>query len=193
VIPCSCVSDLIFPRVFWPRVRFGLLFFPHGSVLHLTRSVKAYLFFPVRLDFVLRHPVVQFFFPFFLLARRSAASHVRGFPLLDLLPRFPAGGFDFAPGCRTRFQSRARDRTQYAAPVCLVPFFVPLSTLGSAHAAPVTGSCFALRQARAQGIFSLLGFSGRWFLPKEFSVLGQARPLVRTARVSASSSHGHRR
>jgi hypothetical protein len=76
---------------------------------------------------------------------------------------------------------------------CLVPFFVPLSTLGSAHAAPVTGSCFALRQARAQGIFSLLGFSGRWFLPEEFSVLGQARPLVRTARVSASSSHGHRR
>jgi hypothetical protein len=33
MIPCSCVPDLIFPRVFWPRVRFGLLFFWHGSVI----------------------------------------------------------------------------------------------------------------------------------------------------------------
>jgi hypothetical protein len=33
MIPCSCVPDLIFPRVFWPRVRYGLLFFRHGSVI----------------------------------------------------------------------------------------------------------------------------------------------------------------
>jgi hypothetical protein len=33
MIPCSCVPDLIFPRVFWPRVHFGLLFFWHGSVI----------------------------------------------------------------------------------------------------------------------------------------------------------------
>jgi hypothetical protein len=33
MILCSCVPDLIFPRVFWPRVRYGLLFFRHGSVI----------------------------------------------------------------------------------------------------------------------------------------------------------------